>query len=85
MKFHEIVGRFDAFMRELQAIRRHDRVVAAQVREIAKRHEEVNKKTPYTRSQADSAERMTAFMREVNECLKARASELEGSPIKKAN
>jgi hypothetical protein len=71
MKFHEIVGQFDAFMRELSAICRHDQVVAAQVKEIARRHEEVNKRTPYTRSQADSAERMTAFMLEAPSLKKA--------------
>jgi hypothetical protein len=72
-------------MRELNAICKHDRVVAARVKEIARRHEEVNKKTPYAQSHGDSAERMTAFMREVNECLKARASEPEAPSLKKAN
>jgi hypothetical protein len=81
--FRVIVGEFDRFMREPHAICKHDRVLAAQIKEIARRHEEVNKRMPYAQSHADSAERMTAFMREVDECLKAHASELEGSPISK--
>jgi hypothetical protein len=83
--FRTSVGEFDRFMRELHAISRHDPVVAAQVKEIARRHEEVNKRTPYAQSHGDSAERMTAFMREVRECLKERARELEAPSLKKAN
>jgi hypothetical protein len=86
MKFHEIVGRFDQFMSELTAICRHDQVVAARVKEIARRHEDVNKREPYQQSHAESTERMEQFMAEARRCLEARASELEnGSPLNRAS
>jgi hypothetical protein len=86
MKFYEVVGRFDAFMRELDAVCAHDPTLAAQVKEIARRHEVLNKQTPYAQSHADSAQRMEQFMAEARRCLEARAHELEeGSPINKAS
>jgi hypothetical protein len=86
MKFHEVVGRFDAFMSELHAVCAHDPTLAAQIKEIARRHEVLNKQMPYAQSHADSAQRMEQFMDEARRCLEARASELEeGSPLNRAS
>jgi hypothetical protein len=86
MKFYEIVGQFDAFVRELDAVCAHDPTLAAQIKEIARRHEVLNKQTPYAQSHADSPQRMEQFMDEARRCLEARASELDaGSPLNRAS
>jgi hypothetical protein len=85
MKFHEVVGRFDSFMRELDAVCRRDHILDKQIRQIARRHEDANKQQPYTRSLADSARRMEEFIAEARQCLEARAAELEAPSLKKAN
>jgi hypothetical protein len=84
MKFHEVVGRFDAFMRELEAVCKRDPILDEQIKTIAARYEALHQ--PYERSHADSARRMDQFMAEARRCLEARASELEeGSLINRAS
>jgi hypothetical protein len=80
MKFHEIVGEFDQFMSELHAICKHDRVFAARIREIARRHEQLNRQKPCAQSDSDNAARMREFIAETRRCCEERASELESSP-----
>jgi hypothetical protein len=84
MKLHEIAGEFDQFVSELHAICKHDRVFAARIRAIARRHVALNKQTPRA-SPSDNAARMQAFVTEARRCCEERASELEGSSINEAS
>jgi hypothetical protein len=83
MKFHEVVGRFDAFTRELEAVRKRDPILDEQIKTIAARYQALHQS--YERSHEISAKHMREFMDEAEKCLKQRARELEAPSLKKAN